>query len=376
MNKKEINEIKKNFCENSGFFTVNRVLTALVDPEKKISCKQVRLFSLIEEAEGEVIMETLKKILSGSLYKNLIEHEFPQEAYEEDGAQCILHSVLSDKLSDTASDTLLSQIVSNLQYDSAYAVISAHCTYSIRKKSKSDDFDGECTEEYNYIITAICPVNTGEIGLVVDPESNKVVKKVNNELIVSKLPSDGFLYPVFSDRQPDINAVLTYSKKPNEPNKTVAEDVLGCKSVLTPQGEKQALQQVLEDALGEDLDYALLTDINDKLTDVLERNKHDSARVSVDSIKLKGILEEVGVTDDKIEAFCATYKNSIGDTPLTVSNIIDNKTAIQLSDISLTVKKDGSAKVRTAIMSGRKCIVIDVDDPNIKINGVNTVLKG
>ena len=36
MNKKEISEIKKNFSEDCGFFTVGQVVRAFVDAEKNI----------------------------------------------------------------------------------------------------------------------------------------------------------------------------------------------------------------------------------------------------------------------------------------------------------------------------------------------------
>ena len=42
MNKKEINEIKKNFNDDCGFFTVNHVVTAFVDAEKNIKCRTRR----------------------------------------------------------------------------------------------------------------------------------------------------------------------------------------------------------------------------------------------------------------------------------------------------------------------------------------------
>ena len=43
MNKKEINEIKKNFNDDCGFFTVNNVVTAFVDAEKNKKCKTNQL---------------------------------------------------------------------------------------------------------------------------------------------------------------------------------------------------------------------------------------------------------------------------------------------------------------------------------------------
>lgn len=46
MNKKELSEIRKNFSESSGFFTLNRVLTAYVDPEKMFSTKRIRITRL------------------------------------------------------------------------------------------------------------------------------------------------------------------------------------------------------------------------------------------------------------------------------------------------------------------------------------------
>ena len=39
MNKKELNDLKKNFDDKSGFFTFNRVLRAFVDSDKNVVFK-------------------------------------------------------------------------------------------------------------------------------------------------------------------------------------------------------------------------------------------------------------------------------------------------------------------------------------------------
>ena len=52
MNKKEINEIKKNFSDDCGFFTVNHVVTAFVDAEKNIKCKTNQLYNTIPQDEA------------------------------------------------------------------------------------------------------------------------------------------------------------------------------------------------------------------------------------------------------------------------------------------------------------------------------------
>ena len=61
MNRKEIAEIRKNFKDESGFFTINQVLMSFVDAEKNITCKSHKLYSIMSGSEGELIRETLKK---------------------------------------------------------------------------------------------------------------------------------------------------------------------------------------------------------------------------------------------------------------------------------------------------------------------------
>ena len=39
MNKKELNELRRNFSESSDLFTLNHVVTAFVDAEKEIRCQ-------------------------------------------------------------------------------------------------------------------------------------------------------------------------------------------------------------------------------------------------------------------------------------------------------------------------------------------------
>lgn len=158
MNKKEVAEIKKNFTDNSGFFTLNHIVSAYVDPQKNVRCKDNRLYALIPEDESAVILETLKKVLSGSVGKNLTEYAFPREEYEQDGAQNVLYAALKGKLEDeTANDKLITRIIDNMEYEMAYTLIMGYCTYSIMTKGESYDEDGD---EYNFIVAAVCPVCT------------------------------------------------------------------------------------------------------------------------------------------------------------------------------------------------------------------------
>lgn len=374
MNKKEVAEIKKNFTDSSGFFTLNHILTAYVDPQKNILCKDNRLYSLIPEDEGAVMLESLKKILGGRLGKNLTEYGFPNEEYAEDGAQSDLYAAVRGKLEDEAScDKLLARIVNNMEYEMAYTVIIGYCSYSVMTKDRNDESYDDAAEEYNFIAAAICPVNTGDDGLMFDRENSSIVKKANTDLIISRTPTDGFFFPVFSDRSPDVNRVMYYTKTPKKPNISVVEDVLGCNFVMTCQSEKETFQQVLTDVVGDELSYTVITQVNEALRDIVTNAKNETEMPLIDDNKLHGILFDAGVSSEKLDALPAVFKEKVGEADgLTAENLVENKMVLATPEITINISRDAAEKVRTSVIGGRRCLVIDLDDPSISINGLVT----
>ena len=375
MNKKELAELRKNFSESSGLFTINQVLSAYVDAEKNISCKSSRLHSIIPDDEGEVLMDMLKKVLGGSMGKGLIEYEFPNESYEDGGTQNILYTLRKSKLNDEiAVDAFLNQIIENIKYESAFAIITGYCSYSIISKDKNDEASENADGEYNFIVTAICPVNTGNDGLVIDEVSNSIFKKLNVEMVISRTPTDGFLYPVFSDRSPDINHVMYFTKTPNKPNISIVNDVLGCEFIMSAQNEKEKFQQVIASVVGDDLDYTVITKVNEKIQEVIEQSKHETELPVIDDRKLRTLLSDAGVSAEKLEGLSAIYTDTVGKSGLTASNLVETKTVVATPEITINIKNGATDKIRTSLIQGRKCLIIDLDNPSIMINGLSTNL--
>ncbi|MDE6780155.1 MAG: DUF4317 domain-containing protein [Ruminococcus sp.] len=376
MNKKETAEIKKNFSDKSGFFIMEKILTAFVDSEKNVRYNHVNSCLTMPEEEHEVYSETLKKVLNTNVGKAFVEYEFPDTAYDEGNSQYILHKLLKSELKDEqACEDFVNHIANNLVYGGNYALVTAYCCYTIRRKDKNDEFaDGE-DEIYRYLLTAICPVTTGSDGFVFDSFNNEIVKKLNTELIISKAPTDGFLYPVFSNRSTDINHIMYYSKKANDPNISMVENVLGCTFVMSAENEKANFQTILKSVVGEDLDYMVIKSVNEKIQEVVEENKDDTDRTVIDNSRLKEILSDVGVPEERVKMVEPVYEKVCGKAPLTASNLVDNKTVMTTAGITVNIKPDAGDKVRTSVINGRRCLLIDIDDPTIEINGLPVTLN-
>ena len=375
MNKKEIAEIKKNFSDDCNFFTINRVVTAFVDAEKNIKCKTNQLYHIIPQDDSELILAMLKKFLSGRIGANLLEYPFPKDQVLEGGTQQFLYKVMRSKLAeDEIVDEFLNTIVEKVEYVSTYSIFCAHCSYSVLKKNSMDELEEEADTDYNFIITAICPVNLRIDGLIYNEETNAIAKKEGSDRIV-EMPTDGFLFPLFNDRAADVNGVLYYTKNAKKPNTSVIEELLGCEFNMTGQSEKEVFHSILGKVVGDELDLDLITSVNGKIQNLIDQTSHETEVTTIDSHKLNSILWEAGVSQEKLEHLDAVYQQATDNKPLTAVNLVERKTVVSVPSITVNIGKGGVDKVKTQVIGGRKCLVIALDDPEISINGLEMKLE-
>ena len=187
MNKKDLRELKKNFSDTSDLFTMNHVVTAFVDAEKNIRCQNSQAYHDIPQEEAFCYWKTFKKVLSGSLGKGLLEYEFPKEAYEEGAPQQILYQALNTKLKDESDvSVLLDQIVRQMDATSMYAILVAHCTYTVFNKTRNDEKNPYDSLDYSFLAVAICPVEVRTDGLIYNETDNEIMKKIDTDRIVAE----------------------------------------------------------------------------------------------------------------------------------------------------------------------------------------------
>ncbi len=374
MNKKELSEIKKNFSDSSDLFTLNHVVSAFVDAEKNIHSVKSNAFRNIPTEECECYMATLKRVFAGTMGKGLLEYEFPREAYEEGAPQHILYNALTSKLDDSSVNLLLDQIVNNMDYVSTYAILIGHCTYTVFNKTKNDEANPYDAFDYSFLTVAICPVELRVDGLIYSEEADAIVRKTTYDRIVSEVPTDGFLYPTFTGRGPDVNHVLYSVRKPKEVNVSIVEDVLGCKFVCTAAREKESFHNIMEQAQDE-LSLGVIADVNQRLLDYAKEYRNDPDIPTVDDIQMRDILLDSGVSESKAMQMQNLYREVTREKPMAICNLTENKTTITSEGITVHVSKEMVNKVRTSCKDGVCSILIDLDEPNIQVNGMNVKLS-
>jgi hypothetical protein len=223
------------------------------------------------------------------------------------------------------------------------------------------------------MLTAFCQAELSDMGLVFSQD--ELFKKINTEFVVGKSANDGFLFPTFSNRSPDVNAIMYYTKTFKKPNLSIIEDILGCEFIMSAQSEKAEFQNILKTVVGDDLNYNVITTVNEKIKDIIDFNKNDTETTTIDKNRLKNILQEVGVDNQKLLALDSVYETSMEKNAFTASNLVDTKTVISTPEITVNISQEGVQKIHTSNINGRRCIVIDVDDPSVEINGLPTKIN-
>lgn len=369
MIKQEINEIKKLFTERNC--SITRICGCYVDGEKNKKTELKQAFLALPEEEMFKYFEILRKSLSGTIGKNLLNLEFPLESESEGGTQEFLLHLRDSKLRD---DALLEQfydrISESYEYVGNYLILLIHDAYDIPGRTKDGaELDDASDEVYEYILACICPVDLSKTGLSYNATEN-IFQNLLRDWVVG-MPDTAFLFPAFNDRSADIHSTLYYSKDAAELKDEFIDKVLGCPLPLPADCQKEAFQALVEEVIGDNCSVEAVKNIHYELTEVVQEHKEDPEPVVLDKNKVKTIFAKSGLDDDSMDAFDQCYDDTVGpDTELMLDNIYSSRSfEVKTPDVTVKVKPERTDLVETKLIDGRQCLVIDLQGA-AEVNGV------
>lgn len=373
MNKKEVAEIKKRFTKTKCSFT--RLCGCYVDAEKQKRLTLKEAFLSLPEEEMFKYIDIFRKTLSGSIGKTMLNMEFPMEQEtKEDGTQRFLMKLLESKLTD---DDLLNEfydkIISVYNYPENYFIILTHDAYDIPKITSDGVENFDASEYvYDYILCCICPVKLTKPGLCYNAETNHIQDRIRDWVV--EAPQSGFLFPAFNDRNMDIHNLLYYSKKSDELDAVITEEVLGCQLPLPAKSQKETFNNILEESLGLDCDYEVVKTIHENLNQMLAETSEEPEPLALAKEDMSHLLMKSGVEEKEIEAFEARFDETVGeDQCLMAANISSpKKFEVATPDVKVTVNPQRTDLVETKIIDGVPYLMIEINDL-VEVNGIQVV---
>ena len=324
MNKKEVLEIRKQFTPANCAIT--RICGCYVDHEKNKQMETREAFLSLPEEEAFKYFDIFKKTLSGGIGRNMLNMEFPLDQEMPGGTQEFLMKLKNSKLED---DMLLEEfydkIIENYIYEGNYYIILIHAMYDIPGKA-SDKLEMYDSSDYvyEYLMCSICPVTLSKAGLFYNAEDNRMQDRIRDWIV--EAPDKGFLFPAFNDRNTDLHGILYYTKKTQDLQPELIDQVLGATSPMSADTQKEAFQLLIEDTLGEEGNYEIIRNIHDTLNDMIAEHKEEPEPLALDRTDMKKVFENSGVPAENMELFEQNYDAAAGEkNSLLAENIAETR---------------------------------------------------
>ena len=372
MNTKEIGEIRRRVRRDRSNMTA--IYGCYVGDNKEIISRFRRSTAMMSENEAEKYFTLLKRSLSGTIGKNLIDICFKTSQVASSPEHSLLMDLRKTELKDDSFlDAFFRKIVENLTMETAYLILIGCDTYDVPFKSKDGDTQTDnYGESYTYLLCAVCPVKQTKPTLHYVPEEKEFHD--GNITNVVSAPELGFLFPAFDDRATNIYNALYYTHSTKESHEDFVSAVFNTQVPKPAEEQKKSFEALLSRTLEEGCSMDVVQTVHDELRQRIELHKESKVPepLMVTKEEVKGLLSSCGVEEKKLAKFSVDYDEAFGfEAELHPKNIINDKRfEIRTPDVSIKVAPDRTDLIETRVIGGVKYILISAEE-DVEVNGVS-----
>ncbi|MBQ7801818.1 MAG: DUF4317 domain-containing protein [Oscillospiraceae bacterium] len=372
MNEKEIGELRRHLRRDRSNMT--HIYGCYVNAEKEIITEFSQSLGIMPENESEKYFALLKRSLSGTLGKNLIDITFKTSQVAGSPEHKLLMDLRDCKLKDDElRRSFYQKVIDSVTFDDNYLILLGCETYDVPFKSKDDSFQRDQSEEsYTFMVCAVCPVKQTKPNLHYVAEEKLFHDGAMAQMVSA--PQLGFLFPAFDNRSTNIYNALFYSKDIKEGHDAFIESIFHTPVPKPAYEQKKSFEALLSTALDDDCDMELVQEVHNQLCQRIELHKEAKVPepLMITKEEVKEVLTGCGVSEEHLAKFSVDYDEVFGfETELHPKNIIDNKHfEIKTPDVSIKVAPDRSDLIETRVIGGVKYIMICADE-DVEVNGVS-----
>ncbi len=370
MNTKEVAEIRRRFRPEKS--NITHVRGCYVNGEHEIISQFSQSLALTPQEESEKILAVLKRTLSGTLGKNLIDIAFTTQQVVESAEHKRLMDMRNSALNDEdAIQAFYQKVIGSVSLDGHYLILLAYDTYDVPYRSKDGERQEEVSSEvFSYFVCSICPVKLTQPALSYFANDNLLHNRTADWIVAP--PELGFLFPAFDDRSANIYNALYYSRDLGENHKEFVDAVFHSEIPMPAAEQKETFQSILEETLSDDCSYEVVQAVHEQLRETMEEHKasKEPEPPTVSKETIRNVLEVCEVSQEKMAAFDERYDAQFGpQADLSPCNLVESKLEIRTPDVTVHVNPERSDLVETRVLDGKKYILIRAED-EVEVNGV------
>ena len=377
MNQKELGELRRRFRPEKS--AVSRVYGCYVNGGSR------EIISYLDESlgnmpleEAEKYLSLLKKTLSGSLGKNLIDVVFSTAQVMDSDEHRLLSALRESALKDgEIRETFYRAVIDSLDMgDSNYLLLLAHDAYDVPHRGKDGETQADASDQvFSYIVCSVCPVKNCKMELGYFPGENEFHSCAAGQIVSA--PELGFLFPAFDGRAANIYNALFYSRKPDQIHQEFLDAVFHTEPPMSAAEQKEAFEGALAGALENTCSLEVIQAVHGRLLEKIEANREDKEAepLALSAGEIGGILRDCGVPEERAEVFQQQCGQAFGGAALNPENLIDAKRFdVKTEQATISIDPAYSYLVETRIIDGRKYLLIPAGE-GVEVNGLSVGLE-
>ena len=375
MTEKEIGELRRRLRPDRTAITAIR--GCYVSESREILTRFRQSLGLCAEEDKETYLKLLKKVLSGTLDKNLLDLPFRTAQVADSDEHRLLMALRESALEDEeALDKFYQMVISSLTIEGNYLILLAFERYDVPFKAKDGAALEDGSEVFPYVLCAICPVKPTKAQLSYRAEEKDF--HIRDAGWAAGMPELGFLFPAFDGRRSNIYDVLYYTKSSANNHPELIDALFHIDAPKPADEQREAFQAVLSAALADECSMRVVQSVQDELAQRIELHKEtrsDDALI-VSRSDVTAVLQDCGVSEEHVAAFNVQFDKEFGqDTLLSPRNLVTpKKLELKLPDVVVHVAPDRRDLVETRVMGGVPYLLIRADD-GVELNGINIEIE-
>ena len=273
MNEKEVGELRRRFRPEKS--SVTHVRGCYVSEQGEVVSQFDQSLALMPQEEGENLLALLRKTLSGSLGRNLLNLSFSTAQVVDSPEHKLLMALRDSQLQDEAAvETFFQTVAQSFRLEGGYLILLAYDCYDVPYRAKDGGSLEDASETvYSYILCSLCPVKQTKPALSYHIPEN-LFRNREVDWLVSP-PETGFLFPAFDDRCANLYEALYYTKNTSESHQELVDALF--RQPLPPPADqqKETFQSILADTLGGDCSLDVVQSVQGRLVDMMAQHKED-----------------------------------------------------------------------------------------------------
>jgi len=371
MNEKEVGELRRRQRRERSNMTA--IYGCYVNENQEVISEFRLSTGIMPENEADKYFAMIRKVLSGSLGRNLIDITFKTAQVAGSPEHKMLMDLRADLKNDELRESFYKKIIDSVVLEGNYLILLGCDSYDVPFKSKDDSFQSDSSEEnFTYILCAVCPVKQTKATLHYVPEE----KTFHDGAMLQQVsaPAIGFLFPAFDNRATNIYNALYYTRDVKQSQEAFVEAVFNAPIPKPAEEQKRSFEALLATSLGEDCSLDVVQTVHDELCQRIEMHKESKIPepLTVGKEDVKEVLSSCGVSEEHVAKFSVDFEEVFGlDAQVHPKNIIDNKRfEVHTPDVSIKVSPERSDLIETRVIGGIKYILICADE-DVEVNGVS-----